>query len=124
MELRVPERVVDVERRPAGFVDGVLEPGGVLPERRARPHGAGVDHAPHRPGGGALPKDHPRRVQSRLRRALVLRAESTVKRNYLHIRAQASRLLTLVLVASCWNGVATRKTNRHPAMAGANVAAS
>jgi hypothetical protein len=32
--------------------------------------------------------------------------------------------LTLVLVASCRSGVATRKTNSHPAMAGANVAAS
>jgi len=75
MELLVPERVVDVERRPAGFVDGVLEPGGVLPEWRARRHGAGVDHALHRPGAGALLEDHPRRVQSRLRRALVLRAK-------------------------------------------------
>lgn len=38
VEICVPERVIDVERRPAGLVDGVFEPGGVLLERRARHH--------------------------------------------------------------------------------------
>ena len=66
--------VVDGERRPAGFVDGVLEAGGVLLERRGRSHGARVDDALHRAGFLALPEDHPRRVQRRLRRVIVLHA--------------------------------------------------